>query len=162
MGEVFSFLSGLYFRGKLAYAQRFASHTPRNPRVFVITPGAGLRPPETTVTLADLRRFARIEIDASNPRYALPLERDARALARAIEPKAEIVLLGSIATPKYTDVILPIFGPRLLFPPDFVGRGDMSRGGLLLRASRAGEELVYRPIEGSVRRGARPPKLSRP
>jgi hypothetical protein len=162
IGEVFSFLSGLYFRGKLAYAERFAAHTPRNPRVFVITPGAGLRIPETTVTLADLRRFARIEIDASNPRYARPLERDARALARNIEPKTEIVLLGSIATSKYTDVMLPVFGPRLLFPPAFVGRGDMSRGGLLLRASRAGEELIYRPIEGSPRRGARPPKLPRP
>jgi hypothetical protein len=52
-------------------------------------------------------------------------------------------------------------GERLRFPPDFVGRGDMSRGGLMLRCARAGIELPYAPVEGSVRRGARPPKLPR-
>ena len=72
---------------------------------------------------------------------------------------AEIVLLGSIATPKYVDVLLAAFGGSLLFPGDFVGRGDMSRGGLLLRAARAGEELGYRSVAGAERHGRRPAKL---
>ena len=50
LGDVFAFVSGLYFRGKLAYARRFAAVTdPGNPvvggGVHVITPTAGLRSP---------------------------------------------------------------------------------------------------------------------
>ena len=51
------------------------------------------------------------------------------------------------------------FGERLRFPADFVGRGDMSRGGLLLRAVRAGVELEYTPVATAVVRGRRPPRL---
>ncbi len=69
------------------------------------------------------------------------------------------MLLGSIASGKYYEVVADVLGERLLFPPDFVGRGDMSRGGLLLRAARSGEELPYRPIRGAVRKGVRPAKL---
>ncbi len=58
------------------------------------------------------------------------------------------------------DVLLGIFGDRLLFPISFVGRGDMSRGGLLLRQARAGEELEYVPVAGAVLHGQRPPKLA--
>ena len=50
-------------------------------------------------------------------------------------------------------------GGRLLFPTDFVGRGDMSRGALLLRAARADEELAYAPVATAVRRGKRPRKM---
>ena len=38
----------------------------------------------------------------------------------------------------------------------------MSRGGLLLRAARAGDELSYQPVLGAVRRGVCPPRLPRP
>jgi len=71
------------------------------------------------------------------------------------------VLLGSIATAKYADVLLDALGELLLFPPDFVGRGDMSRGGLLLRCVRGGTELQYATLLGAVRHGPRPPKLPR-
>ena len=70
-----------------------------------------------------------------------------------------MVLLGSVASPKYVDVLTAIFGERLKFPIDFVGRGDMSRGGLLLRQAREGVELPYVPVIGAVLHGARPPKL---
>jgi hypothetical protein len=56
-------------------------------------------------------------------------------------------------------VLQGIFGARLLFPADFVGRGDMSRGGLMLRSVSSAEELRYIPVAGAVRHGARPPKL---
>ena len=160
LGEVFSFLSGLYFRGKLTYSLVFASPPPDLPGVLVITPGQGLQPPRKPVTLKHLERFSRISIDVREPRYRRPLARDARALAAAA-PNAEFVLLGSIATGKYVDVLLEAFGPRLLFPGDFVGRGDMSRGGLLLRCARAGVELPYMPVRGATRHGARPPRLER-
>ncbi len=71
-----------------------------------------------------------------------------------------MVLLGSIASQKYVAVLGAVFGSRLLFPRDFVGRGDMSRGGLLLRAARAGAELAYESVLGAERRGKLPPRLA--
>jgi len=159
LGEVMSFLSALYFRGKLAYAQRFAVPPAGCPGVLVITPGRGLVAPEAAITSGDLRAFGRVPIDAGDRRYAEPLRKGALALRARLPGDAEIVLLGSIATPKYVDVLLAAFGPALVFPGDFVGRGDMSRGGLLLRAARAGVELAYRPIDGAERRGPRAAKL---
>jgi hypothetical protein len=167
MGEVFAFVSGLYFRGKLTYAQRFAN-VGDHPAcaelgggVLVITPGAGLRSADTHVNAEALRLFAQIEIDLANPAYRTPLVASARRVARAMGEGGDVVLLGSIASPKYVDVLLDIFGPRLLFPTAFVGRGDMSRGGLLLRQARAGVELDYEPVLGAVRHGVRPPKLGK-
>jgi hypothetical protein len=164
LGEVFSFVSGLYFRGKLAYASRFAA--PPDPQstisgagVFVITPAAGLRSPDTIVTVDALRTSADVDVSAANPRYRRPLERAARTIAADIGPDCEVVLLGSIASGKYVDVFQALFGERLMFPAEFVGRGDMSRGGLLLRCVAAGEELTYVPVAGAVRHGVRPPKL---
>ena len=159
IGEVFSFLSSLYFRGKLTYAQRFAAPPPGCPGVLVITAGRGLVPPDTTITARDVRAFRRVSIDAGEPRYAAPLRRDAEALCARLSAGTEIVLLGSIATAKYVDVLGAVFGSALSFPGDFVGRGDMSRGGLLLRAASAGVELDYRPVDGAQRHGPRPAKL---
>jgi hypothetical protein len=164
LGDVFSFVSGLYFRGKLAYARRFARPPDPDDRVtaggtLVITPNAGLRAADTRVTLASVTAFAGVAIDLQNPSYRLPLERGAAALRDAIDPDTDVVLLGSIASGKYVELLLPIFGERLLFPAEFVGRGDMSRGGLLLRCVDAGQELSYIPVQGAVRRGRRPPKL---
>lgn len=161
LGELFAFVSGLYFRGKLAYARRFAASMECESSgggIHVITPNAGLRGPDTRVTADAVRVFASADIDPANAAYRGPLEASARALAGETGD-AEVVLLGSIASPKYVDVLLGIFGDRLLFPMDFVGRGDMSRGGLLLRHAAAGVELPYVPVAGAVRRGARPPKL---
>jgi len=164
LGDVFSFVSGLYFRGKLTYAMRFAAppeapHPVIGSGVHVITPSAGLRPPDTRITERAMRAFATCDVHAANQDYRRPLERSARTLAREVGDACEVVLLGSVASPKYVDVLLDIFGNRLLFPIAFVGRGDMSRGGLLLRQARAGEELDYVPIAGAVLHGARPPKL---
>jgi hypothetical protein len=80
-------------------------------------------------------------------------------LAREIGPECDVILLGSIASQKYVELLVEIFGDRLRFPVEFVGRGDMSRGGLLLRKATEGVELEYVPVLGAVRRGARPPKL---
>lgn len=164
LGDVFSFVSGLYFRGKLAYARRFAR--PPDPSepvaaggVLVITPNAGLRSADTPVTIDSFRGFAAVDIDSRNVKYRRPVEQAAEALLSAVGTDCEVVLLGSVASGKYVDLLLPIFGERLMFPPDFVGRGDMSRGGLMLRCVAAGCELPYVPIAGAVRHGQRPPKL---
>jgi hypothetical protein len=154
LGDVMSFVSGLYFRGKLAYAEAFGIP-------LVITADAGLRPADTPVTLTMLRASARVDIDAANPRYRRPLEQSARAVASLLKPDDTVTLLGSIASDKYVGVLLDIFGERLTFPIDFVGRGDMSRGGLLLRCVRAGRELDYVPVAGAIRHGVRPPRLER-
>jgi len=164
LGDVFAFVSGLYFRGKLTYAMRFAAPPELdNPvtgcGVHIITPNAGLRSPDTCVTPRALRAFAAGDVHHANERYRRPLERDARRLLREIGPECDVVLLGSVASPKYVDVLTAIFAGRLRFPIDFVGRGDMSRGGLLLRKAREGVELPYVPVLGAVLHGVRPPKL---
>ena len=153
LGEVFTFLSGLYFRGKLAYAKAFSSG------VFVITPNRGLVPADLPIGLGELRAFAEVDIREDDPRYRKPLVRDVKKLVRTLPADTQIVLLGSIASGKYVDVLLQHFGARLLFPADFVGRGDMSRGGLLLRCAVDGIELTYTPVAGAIRKGKRPPKL---
>jgi hypothetical protein len=160
IGEIFTFLSGLYFRGKLAYAEAFA-RPPKGIKsgVFVITSNRGLLEPSVRVTLDDLTDLAKSDIDPSAEGFRKPLQRDAKALAEALGPRGEPVLLGSIATPKYVAVLLSAFPQELLFPAEFVGRGDMSRGGLLLRSLDAHLELTYVPVRGAVLRGARPPKL---
>jgi hypothetical protein len=165
LGDLFSFVSGLYFRGKLTYARRFARPLePDNPIVgsgiHVITANAGLRSPDTLVTHDAVRAFGQGDIDADNARYRRPLEASARALRAEIGPDCDVVLLGSIASPKYVAILTGIFGDRLRFPIAFVGRGDMSRGGLLLRHAREGVELEYVPVLGASLHGRRPAKLA--
>jgi hypothetical protein len=53
-----------------------------------------------------------------------------------------------------------VFGDRLVFPVDFRGRGDMSRGGLLLRCVDEGRQLDYAVLDGASRRGPRPARLT--
>lgn len=158
LGEIFAFCSGLYFRGKLTYARRFAQPPTGMAGSLVVTPSRGLVPEQTALGLSDLEEFATVPVDPAEPRFALPLARDAARLATL--PDCEVVLLGSIATGKYVDVLLPILGPRLLFPEEFLGRGDMSRGGLMLRCAAHGEELSYRPLAGAARSGKRARRIS--
>ena len=106
LGDLFTFVSGLYFRGKLTYARRFARPPdPANPVVsagiHIITPNAGLRSPDALVTHAAVRGFARGDIDADNRSYRAPLEASARTLLREVGPDCDVVLLGSVASPKY-------------------------------------------------------------
>lgn len=159
LGEVYAFISGLYFRGKLAYAEAFAAAPEGLPASFIITAGRGLVPPETPLTLTEFREIASVPVDAADQRYREPLERDCRRLDEMAGPDCEFVLLGSVASEKYLGPLFSVFGDRLLFPAEFIGRGDMSRGGLLLRCARSSEELTYEPIGAATRHGPRPPKL---
>ena len=161
LGEVFAFCSGLYFRGKLAYAKAFASPPDGAPGILVITPGDGLCLHQELIDIDRLKAFASIEIDERNLSYRDPLERDARRISGLLSAGPEVILLGSIATGKYIEILQSAFGNSLKFPVDFVGRGDMSRGGLLLRSVETGTELNYTEVSGATRRGPRPPKLPR-
>lgn len=159
LGDIYAFLSGLYFRGKLAYARAFAAPPAGIAPSLVIAPGRGLLPPEIHITIDEFRAIGSIPIDLEDARYLEPLLRDARRLDEAAGPDCRYVLLGSLATPKYISPLLDVFGERLLFPSQFVGRGDMSRGGLMLRCAHHGEELEYVPAHNAVRHGPRPAKL---
>ncbi len=150
LGEVFSFLSGLYFRGKLAYASRFGT------RAMVITPDRGLLPPDAIIGPGRLASFARTPVDVREPSYTVPLERDVRALAASLPGDARVVLLGSLATGKYLDVLARHLGERLHFPEPFLGMGDMQRGALMLRAVEAGRELPYASAVVALVARARP------
>jgi hypothetical protein len=159
IGEVFTFLSGLYFRGKLAYANAFACAANGLCGVLVITPTRGLVDARRKVGLRELHEFAEVDIHENDPRYREPLLRDARKLAVKLTAECEVILLGSVATGKYVDILLANFGERLRFPAEFVGRGDMSRGGLMLRCAVDRTELTYISVAGTVRKGKRPPRL---
>jgi len=160
LGELFTFVSGLYFRGKLAYARAFSAPPLDMDGSFVITAGAGLVSPDAVVTLDRIREIAVNDIDAGDRRYRAPLDRDCHLLEARLGSDCDIVLLGSIATAKYVEPLLQVFSERLLFPAEFVGRGDMSRGGLMLRCVASRQELNYMPVLNAVRHGSRPPKLA--
>lgn len=177
LAEAFSFLSGLYFRGKVAYANAFKS-PPRGIRTrnsallkfctnlestgaLVITTNRGLVDPLCRVRIDDLRAMGDGDIDQDDPCYRQPLERDAQMLSDVLGSTGRAILLGSIASGKYCDILLKFLGSQLLFPQEFIGRGDMSRGGLMLRCVDQMKELTYIPIEGAVRRGSRPPRLEK-
>ncbi len=161
LGDVYSFISRLYFRGKLRYAETFGNPPPGMSAVHIITPAAGLLLPTALVTLADLASISAASIDPSNRQYREALDRDALRLRTLIEPSTEVILLGSVATPKYVEPLLEIFGERLLFPAEFAGRGNMSRGSLLLRRSSEGQPLEHVPVAHAARHGKRPTKNGR-
>ena len=160
LGEAFAFMSGLYFRGKLAYARAFAIAPDGCDGVLIITSNRGLVSADALVTPADLQAYCEVPIDGRENRYTQPLVRDAAALAALCANDCSIVLLGSVASGKYVDHLLPIFDTRLLFPKEFVGRGDLSRGGLLLRSVTANRLLTHIPVVSTARRGSRQPKLT--
>ena len=135
IGEAFAFVSGLYFRGKLAYARRFAVAPGE---ALVIAPGYGLVALDWRLDPTRLSRMHRVGVDLRRRSYREPLAAGAAAL-----DAERVVLLGSLATGKYLDVLSPILGDRLSFPRSFVGTGDMRRGSMLLRAAASGEELDY-------------------
>jgi hypothetical protein len=148
--EVFTYMSSLYFRGKLLYARKFCKPPAGLPGILIITPFHGLLQPEAVVTRAEMAEISYIRALHNNPGFRDPLDRDARLLADKLEPGTEVVLLGSIATLKYVEPLLEILGVRLVFPQDFVGRGNMSRGGLLLQCCREDRELKYSPVMNAV------------
>lgn len=139
IADAFAFMSALYFRGKITYARHFA---PNGEGIFVITSGAGLVAPDWTLDATRLKKLARTPIDPRSRAYRRPLEEDAKRLSADGED-VTFVLLGSVASGKYVDVLEPILGDRLRFPARFTGMGDMQRGALLLNAVRNDEELDY-------------------
>jgi hypothetical protein len=145
LGEIFSFMSALYFRGKLAYARTFANPPAGFPGVLIITPSHGLLRHDAVVNRSDIETMASVPIVHTNSAYREPLQRDASALRKKLGSETAIVFLGSIATPKYLDPLQRIFGGQLLMPQKFLSLGNMCRGGLLLRCSRMGAELDYIP-----------------
>jgi hypothetical protein len=153
LGEVFSFLSGLYFRGKLEYARAFARSARDVEGVHVITMTDGLLSPDARISTQDLERFALCPEGADAASDVL--ERTARALADRTEADAEIVLLGSVSTGKYTDILAPIFGERLFFPGEILHIGQLARGALFLRHARERRELAYIPVAEIIRSGRR-------
>ncbi len=161
LGEVMSFVSGLYFRGKLAYARAFAAAPPGAAGALVILPQGGLAPVDLQVTHRELEQQGVGDIDVSDPVFRDGLLAAARLVAQRLESGGKAVLLGSIATDRYCAPLLEALGDRLHFPAEFVGRGDNSRGGLMLRAARSGAELDYIPVAGARRKGPRPPRLPR-
>jgi hypothetical protein len=159
LGELFAFLSSLYFRGKLTYARAFARPPRALPGVLVIAPGEGLVAASERIGAARMRAFAEVDVHHANERFTIPLARDAQALAASAGDDACFVLLGSIASAKYLVPLQQAMGERLLFPSEFVGRGDMSRGGLLLRCAQDLRELDYQPVVGAKLHGPRVPRL---
>jgi hypothetical protein len=145
IADAFAFMSALYFRGKIAYARRFASPVPAigGDGILVITTGYGLVPPDWCITPERMKKMQNTDIDLNARNYVRPLREHAELLARALGGDDQVVLLGSVATGKYVDVLWPILGDHLR---------DMARGGLMLRAAREGKELDYVKLDASRKR----------
>jgi hypothetical protein len=150
IAEAFAFMSALYFRGKIAYALHFGGAD----NSFIIAPGFGLVPPTWTLDQQRMKKMSRTDVDVKDKVYVRTLRDTATKVATNLDGDAEVVLLGSVASGKYVDILLPIFGDRLRFPHAFAGLGDMSRGGLMLRAVRANCELEYVTLDKPRHRGA--------
>ena len=153
IGVVFTFLSGLYFRGKMEYARKYASISPQvgGAEIYVITANRGLMPADTPISIQDLRDFANVPIDARDQKYVAPLQDHVEMLEDGLSKDDLVVLLGSVATGKYVDLLEPILGDKLVFPVEFAGLGDMSRGSVMLKSVKSGVELRYAPVDGAVR-----------
>jgi hypothetical protein len=155
LGELFSFVSGLYFRGKMAYASAFGHASAGQQAVFVMTAGGGLCSLTEPITLARLNGWQNVSVNEHNPHFTAPLLRHASLLLDTHDAEARFILLGSVASNKYVLPLLEVFGERLLFPTRFAGLGDMSRGSLLLRATRDQTELDYSPVASVARRAVK-------
>lgn len=157
LGEAFTFMSSLYFRGKIGYARHFAAPPPEmalgtaDDCILVIAPGFGLVPPSWRITPEKMKKLRRTPVDLKSRAYCAPMKKHVEQL-RDLAPAAWVVLLGSVATGKYVDLLLPALGDRLLFPRDFAGAGDMKRGGMMLRAVREDRELTYVTLAAPRRR----------
>jgi hypothetical protein len=155
--EAFIFMSSLYFRGKITYARHFADPPPElslgtpDDGILVIAPGFGLVPPSWRITPEEMKKLRRTPVDLKSRAYCAPMKKHVEQL-RDLAPDAWVVLLGSVATGKYVDLLLPTLGDRLLFPRDFAGAGDMKRGGMMLRAAREDRELAYVTLAAPRRR----------
>jgi hypothetical protein len=151
LAAVFSFVSGLYFRGKLSYAKAFGHAKAGLGSAYVMVAGGGLCSPDEAVTLSRLRDWQTVSVSEHNPHFTAPLQRHASLLLDRHDAATRFVLLGSVASNKYVAPLLEVFSERLFFPVDFAGMGDMSRGALMLRAARDGQELAYAPVVGTAR-----------
>ncbi len=158
IADVFARTSSLYFRGKCAYARAFAQPPPGLVGGWVITSDRGLVALDMPVTPAILRAMAEVPVDPNDPRYRGPLVSTSLSLRDRAGPDCQVVLLGSLATGKYLDPLGEAWGGALVVPEAFIGRGDMSRGGLMLRAVDEGRELGYVAARGPMS-GSRPPRL---
>lgn len=157
VAEAFTFMSSLYFRGKIGYARHFAAPPPElalgspDDGILVIAPGFGLVPPSWRITPEEMKKLRRTPVDLKSRAYCAPMKKHVEQL-RDLAPAAWVVLLGSVATGKYVDLLLPALGDRLLFPRDFAGAGDMKRGGMMLRAVREDREFAYVTLAAPRRR----------
>jgi hypothetical protein len=157
IAEAFTFMSSLYFRGKIGYARHFAAPPPEmtlgteDDGILVIAPGFGLVPPSWRITAEEMKKLRRTPVDLKSRAYCAPMKKHVEQL-RDLAPTSWVVLLGSVATGKYVDLLLPALGDRLLFPRDFAGAGDMKRGGMMLRAVREDQELAYVTLAAPRRR----------
>ena len=123
LGEVFRFVSGLYFRGKLAYGNAFA-RAPEGAAwmrggTLVITQNRGLVPESTRVCLEHLEAFASTNIHASEAAFRRPFERDARMVAemrrlqrRVKELEAELEQAHTADLAAVNDELLTLSEPQ--------------------------------------------------
>ena len=142
IGEIFAFLSGLYFRGKLAYSVAFARPPAGWPGALVITTNRGLVPPETAMTLTELRDLGTVSIEAAEPRYA-----GRSAATQHASPRSPTVRWCFLAASPVENMWIPSSRCLVIV---FVFRpsssvGHMSRGGLMLRCAASGQELDLCP-----------------
>src|SRR5690349_23922020 len=86
IGEIYAFISGLYFRGKVAYTEAFGSAPQGVPAAMVIVPGRGLLPLDTPLSHTELRAISEVAIDVESAAYSAPFLRDLALLDQQAGP----------------------------------------------------------------------------
>jgi hypothetical protein len=121
----YTYTSSLYFRGKMAYAKRFAAPPAAcgGEGVYVIAPGYGLVPPSWLIDPRKLKKLSEVPVDPDVTAYRAPLERHARGLVETLAADTRVVLLGSLLPGKYLQTLWPIFEEMLMVPKCFIGVG---------------------------------------
>ena len=147
--EAFTFMSSLYFRGKIGYARHFAAPPPelalgsRTTASWSSLPASGWCRRACRITPEEMKKLRRTPVDLKSRAYCAPMKKHVEQL-RDLAPDG---LGGAPGQRRDRQVRGPAAaGPRdrLLFPRDFAGAGDMKRGGMMLRAVREDRELSLR------------------
>ena len=123
--EAFTFMSSLYFRGKITYARHFAAPPPElafgtaDDGILVIAPGFGLMPPSWRITEERMRKLRRTPVDLKNRSYCEPLRQHAAQrmeqgvvveFDRCRGVRSAVDDAGGLARPAHAPRCAPAFG----------------------------------------------------
>ena len=142
------------------YASRFGRPPPSLPPALVITPTRGLQSPSLPISRSLIEEFASLDWHRPTRAFWIRSSRVRVSFVHRSSQRCAWSCSGASRRAGTSSRWRASSRAGCNYPAEFVGRGDMSRGGLLLRHAEEGRELDYVPLAaGLTRHGAKPPKL---